>query len=209
MNNDEIVRIFVDSKNGNINAQKTIFNLMKEYCHPLVLAFYPNVKKLGIDYSDLEDLTIEALFNIYKNVDSSEIFDFKNLCKFYFLKAVQNEIRYRTINSRNVYSNTLSFDNPEQNVELMLAQQSRYDCDDLRDAISKKSIYDDAIIQNNAKLTLKERQIIILFLNDITVKEISKKLNLTYQTVYKHIRNSLKKAKTFIETKYKDEFNFL
>ena len=116
-------------------------------------------------------------YNIYKNVDSSEIFDFKNLCKFYFLKAVQNEIRYRTRNSRNVYSNTLSFDNPEQNVELMLAQQSRYDCDDLRDAISKKSIYDDAIIQNNAKLTLKERQIIILFLNDITVKEISKKLN--------------------------------
>ena len=48
-----------------------------------------------------------------------------------------------------------------------------------------------------------------MFLNDITVKEISKKLNLTYQTVYKHIRNSLKKAKTFIETKYKDEFNFL
>ena len=91
----------------------------------------------------------------------------------------------------------------------MRAQQTRDDCDDLRDAISKKSIYDDAIIQNNAKLTLKERQIIILFLNDITVKEIPKTLNLSYQTVYKHIRNSLKKAKTFIETKYKDEFNLL
>ena len=41
MNNDEIVRIFVDSKNGNINAQKTIFNLMKESkdeIHPLILS---------------------------------------------------------------------------------------------------------------------------------------------------------------------------
>lgn len=209
MDNDEVVRLFVDSKNGNISAQRQIFSLMKEYCHPLVLAFYPNVKKLGIDFSDLEDLTIEALFNIYKNVDSSEIFDFKNLCKFYFIKAVQNEIRYRTRNSRNVYSNILSFDNPDQNVELMLSRESRYDFEDFRDTISRKSIYEDTIIKNNAKLTLKEREIIILFLNDITVKEIAKKFNLTYQTVYKHVRNALNKSKTFIMTKYKDEFNFL
>ncbi len=209
MDNDEIVRVFVDSKKGDINSQKIILSLMKEYCHPLVLVFYPNVKKLGIDYSDLEELILEALFNIYKNVDSKDIYDFKNLAKFYYLKAVQNEIRYRTRNSRNVYSNMLSFDNPEQNVELMLARESNYNRDDLRDVVGDDEIYKDTIIENNAKLTIKERAVIILFLNDITVKEISQKYKLTYQTVYKHIRNALKKIKSYIEIKYKDEFHFL
>ncbi len=202
----ELIELFKKAKFGDKDAQKSILTHLYNICRPLINGFYPNVKKLGINYQDLEDLVVEVLFTLFEKLNLDEVYDFENVCRFYYLKAVQNEIRYLTRGNRSVYKNIISLDSDEYNGEIILASKNYIPKEngDLRNVVMQDEIYNNSIVLNKAKLTLKEKGIIILFLNSHNIKEIAIEFKISYQTAYKHIKNALSKLENFIKVNYSD-----
>jgi len=203
MTKKEIVSLFVDSKNGDRDAQRKIVDLAKEACHPLVLSFYYNVKKLGINYSDLDNMIIDALALVYEKVDVNKIYDFVNLIKYYYIKTIQSEIRYLTTDKRRGDFADISLDDENYPAELVFSRSGEYtENNDVKKLVHNAEIYNDAIIENNAKLTENEREILIDFFEGRSVREISKHVGLKIPTVYKYIKKGLIKVEIYISTNY-------
>ncbi len=202
---NELIELFKKAKFGDKDAQKVVLKHLIDTCRPLINGFYTNVKKIGMNYQDLEDLVVETLFTLFEKLNLDEVYDFDNVCKFYYLKTVQNEIRYLSRGNRCLFKNTISLDSEEYNRELVLASKNyipKEESGDIRNLVMQDEIYNNCIVENKAKLTLKEKGIIMLFLNSHEIKEIAIEFKISYQTAYKHIKNSLKKVKSFIKINY-------
>ncbi len=200
----ELLEIFKKSKYGDKGAQRKILNHAVEICRPLINSFYPNVKKIGINYGDLEDLVVDTLVTLYEKLDIDNAYDFDNVLKFYYLKTVQSEIRYYSRYNSKIY---VPFENEQENLELVIANkrfEGEKESNDVRDLILQDEIYTNTIVDNKAKLTLKERAIVMMFLNSENIKDISIKFKISYQTTYKHIKNALDKIRKFIKINYND-----
>jgi RNA polymerase sigma factor (sigma-70 family) len=200
MNNEKIFRVFVSSKNGNADSQKEILNYLENLVHPLTMVYYHNTKKMGITLEDLHDLVTELLFYLYENIDSSVIYDFDNLAKYYYIKLVQKEVRDSLRKKRSYFLNAKSLDGQINNGDLVFSRTvDAFDSGDLREVIMDDEIFEKSVIQNGAKLSEREKIILVRFLNNYTVKEISKELHVHYQTTYKHLTIALDKIRNFIQ----------
>lgn len=200
MKKENVFRVFVSSKNGNTDAQKEILNYLENLVHPLTMIYYHNTKKMGITLSDLHDLVTELLFYLYENIECDAIYDFDNLAKYYYIRLVQKEVRDCLRKKRTYFLNAKSLDSQINNGDLVLSRTvDVFDSGDLREIIMDDEIFEKSVLQNGAKLSEREKVILIRFLNNYTVKEISKELHVHYQTTYKHLTIALDKTRNFIQ----------
>ncbi len=200
MKKENVFRVFVSSKNGNTDAQKEILTYLENLVHPLTMIYYRNTKKMGITLSDLHDLVTELLFYLYENIECDAIYDFDNLAKYYYIRLVQKEVRDCLRKKRTYFLNAKSLDSQINNGDLVLSRTvDVFDSGDLREIIMDDEIFEKSVLQNGAKLSEREKVILIRFLNNYTVKEISKELHVHYQTTYKHLTIALDKTRNFIQ----------
>jgi RNA polymerase sigma factor (sigma-70 family) len=200
MKNENIFRVFVSSKNGNTDAQKEILTYLENLVHPLTMIYYHNTKKMGITLEDLHDLVTELLFYLYENIEFDAIYDFDNLAKYYYIRLVQKEVRDCLRKKRTYFLNAKSLDSQINNGELVLSRTvDAFDSGDLREIIMDDEIFEKSVLQNGAKLSEREKVILVRFLNNYTVNEISKELHVHYQTTYKHLTIALDKTRNFIQ----------
>ena len=200
MKKENVFRVFVSSKNGNTDAQKEILTYLENLVHPLTMIYYRNTKKMGITLRDLHDLVTELLFYLYENIECDAIYDFDNLAKYYYIRLVQKEVRDCLRKKRTYFLNAKSLDSQINNGDLVLSRTvDVFDSGDLREIIMDDEIFEKSVLQNGAKLSEREKVILIRFLNNYTVKEISKELHVHYQTTYKHLTIALDKTRNFIQ----------
>ncbi|RKD32319.1 sigma-70 family RNA polymerase sigma factor [Thermohalobacter berrensis] len=159
---------------------------------PLILSSikrYYNKKDI---YDDLIQEGYELILNGLENYDEKK--------GVHFLGYIKLLLKYHYLNKNKDNENTISLNMPINDEEDM----------ELIDTIQSKSLNQEEIIvkrEDNEilhssflKLTKRQRQVISLFyVNNLSIKEISKKLGISYRTVVNTKATAIKKLKKFLE----------
>lgn len=180
------------AREGDVDSQKRLFEECKRISLPICLQQVRNISNLNIEYEDLRDLVAPAFLRALTTYKINKL-DFYNYFKFIYMQEIKTLIRKTIIyNSKNEQFDDEIEKNKNEHLNNLIND----------DIYSKYSLYDiekikEIIYENKMQLTKKERQLIILFLNGLNIREIAYYLKNNYTETARTIKKAILKIKKY------------
>lgn len=185
------------AKQGDVDSQKFLLTNCKQITLNIAYQNLSFANHLGMNFQDLRELLIPA-FTIALNTYTDDRIEFYEYVKYLYIIEIKKEFRYRKALKRSSFKQE-SLDSLEEQYNAQFqspefaeksSKYSDYDIDLIREIILNKKY---------VKLTNKERELCVLFLQGCTVKEMSDKYQQNYSYIFKTLKNAFKKIKKFFD----------
>ena len=188
-------KIILEALNGDKNSQKELLEICKKETLPITLQYLKRANDVGISFEDLRSLNINAYLKALSTFDETRG-TFINYYKYLYMMIVRDEIRKKAIALNKNYSAIL-LDNFDQCYEIQFNSPS------YNENNPKYSYYDHEVLirtitENRVKLTKKEKEIVLMFLDDYTIKEIADMLKRNYTETYRTLKRAFNKLKDYL-----------
>ena len=174
------IEIIKQAQNGSVKAFNKLFYMYKDYIEKILVSYIK-------DKDEASDLANIVFIRIYQNIDKFNRYD--NFKGWITILAKRIAIDYiRSINSK-----VVSIDDTEKNIQLTSKELDNISNSDVMD------VYNDAISIINTLPELHSKVCRMFYIYNLTITQISKKLNVPIGTIksYSHrarklIKNKLK-----------------
>lgn len=181
----EIDELVLKGKAGENQAKGRLLEMYK----PLILS---QMKKYYFEKEELEDLIGEGYEVILKGID-----DFDETKGVYFSGYLKTILRYHYLDRLKAKKYISSLDKNIGKSEMSLLDLLESDID-IENEYLIKELHDN-LIEKIAKLSPRQRQVIILFyIENMNINDISKRLGVTYRTIINTKVNAIEKLKKII-----------
>lgn len=182
----EIDELLVRAKSGERKAKSIILEKYK----PLILS---QMKKYYFDANEVDDLISEGYEVILKGIDK-----FDSGRNVYFSGYLKTILRYHYLDRLKAKKYTSSLDkNMGDSGDISLLDLLEADVDLENEYIVKE--LNEQLIEKIEKLSKRQKEVIILYyLEELSISDISKQLGVTYRTIINTKVNAIEKLKKLI-----------
>jgi DNA-directed RNA polymerase specialized sigma subunit len=192
---EEINELLKRSREGDKTSQKILYRALENAAKPIQYSYFSRCRKCGVNRDDLDGLCARAFLICFNRFDK-KLGNLYIYYKYTYANLVKAEIRHHL--QKTYYENYCALginqDCFEEEREVIAKQQEN----EIKKFIENDEVFD--LITNNVKVNLNamETNVLKFYINDYTLKEISRKLNLKYSQVNYAVKTGLEKISKYI-----------
>ena len=178
------------AKKGNAKAISILINKYKNFVGSRTKSYF----LVGADREDIIQEGLIGIVNAIKDYDPERKINFSSFVKLTIIRRLSKKIRDYNRQKYFILNNYISLDKP-----LINENNKKIEVIDSKSNIEENYINKEVIEKVKEKLTNLELNIFNEYLNDISYKEISQKLNISPKSIDNAIKRITNKIKELVE----------
>jgi RNA polymerase sporulation-specific sigma factor len=187
LKDEELVML---AKKGNAKAISILINKYKNFVGSRSKSYFI----VGADREDIIQEGLIGIVNAIKDYDPERKINFSSFVKLTIIRRLSKKIRDYNRQKYFILNNYISLDKP-----LINENNKKIEVIDSKSNIEENYINKEVIEKVKEKLTNLELNIFNEYLNDISYKEISQKLNISPKSIDNAIKRIKNKIKELVE----------